>query len=222
MWTRGELRKEKQGGRRKTKRHNKKMFTFPNFFATSCSSWDGGHGPNKNTHALNNTFVGILHKVSIEKRAPLVTIYTLSALFFGRRTSDGERRSAGTRGGGGEQNPQTPRLTYCGYSFLSYVCMFLFCGGSGWGGVGWWCRGGVGGGVQLMERGRGEGRGGEARRGSVTHLLGNLVGVEDAGHRQLDLVLLLLGLAQRRLPLLQEQVGGVLAGKLLDLDQKVS
>ena len=57
--------------------------------------------------------------------------------------------------------------------------------------------------------------GGGVGGGSVTHLLGDLVGVEDAGHRQLDLVLLLLGLAQRRLPLLQEQVRGVLARKLL-------
>lgn len=50
---------------------------------------------------------------------------------------------------------------------------------------------------------------------SVTHLLRQLVRVEDAGHRHLQLVLLLLGLAQSRLPLLQEQVRRVLAGKLL-------
>lgn len=50
---------------------------------------------------------------------------------------------------------------------------------------------------------------------SVAHLLRQLVGVEDAGHRHLQLVLLLLGLTQRRLPLLQEQVRRVLAGKLL-------
>lgn len=52
-------------------------------------------------------------------------------------------------------------------------------------------------------------------RRSVAHLLGDLVRVQDARHRHLDLVLLLLGLPQRRLPLLQEQVRGVLARKLL-------
>lgn len=52
--------------------------------------------------------------------------------------------------------------------------------------------------------------------GSVTHLLGDLVRVEDARDGHLDLVFLFLGLTERRLPLLQEQVGGVLARKLLE------
>lgn len=50
----------------------------------------------------------------------------------------------------------------------------------------------------------------------VAHLLGELMGVEDAGDGHLQLVFLLLGLPQRRLPLLQEQVCCVLASKLLD------
>lgn len=41
---------------------------------------------------------------------------------------------------------------------------------------------------------------------SVTHLLGDLMRVEDARDRHLDLVFLLLGLTERCLPLLQEQV----------------
>ena len=53
-------------------------------------------------------------------------------------------------------------------------------------------------------------------RHSVAHLLRELMGVEDAGDGHLQLVFLLLGLPQRRLPLLQEQVCGVLASKLLD------
>lgn len=39
--------------------------------------------------------------------------------------------------------------------------------------------------------------------------------VEDSRHRHLDLVFLLLGLTQRRFPLLQEQICGVLSCKLL-------
>lgn len=54
-----------------------------------------------------------------------------------------------------------------------------------------------------------------AAAASVAHLLRQLVRVEDAGHRHLELVFLLLGLAQGRLPLLQEQVRRVLASKLL-------
>ena len=50
---------------------------------------------------------------------------------------------------------------------------------------------------------------------SVAHLLRQLVGVEDSGHWHLELVFLLLGLTQRRLPLLQKQVCRILAGKLL-------
>ena len=50
---------------------------------------------------------------------------------------------------------------------------------------------------------------------SVTHLLWDLVRVEDTRDRHLDFVFLLLGLTQRRLPLLQEQICGVLACKLL-------
>lgn len=50
---------------------------------------------------------------------------------------------------------------------------------------------------------------------SVTHLLGDLVRVEDSRDRHLDFVFLLLRLTERRLPLLQEQVGRVLACKLL-------
>lgn len=50
---------------------------------------------------------------------------------------------------------------------------------------------------------------------SVTHLLWDFVGVEDARDRHLDFVFLLLRLPQRRLPLLQEQVRGVLTCKLL-------
>lgn len=41
---------------------------------------------------------------------------------------------------------------------------------------------------------------------SVTHLLWDLVGVEDTRNRHLDFVFLLLCLAQRRLSLLQEQI----------------
>lgn len=44
------------------------------------------------------------------------------------------------------------------------------------------------------------------RCSSVTHLLRDLVGVQDARYRHLDLVFLLLGLTERRFPLLQEQV----------------
>lgn len=51
---------------------------------------------------------------------------------------------------------------------------------------------------------------------SVTHLLWDLVRVEDARDWHLDLVFLLLGLAKGCLPLLQEQVWGVLACKLLE------
>ncbi|TNN65400.1 hypothetical protein EYF80_024340 [Liparis tanakae] len=57
-------------------------------------------------------------------------------------------------------------------------------------------------------------------RCSVTHLLGDLVRVEDARDGHLDLVFLFLGLSKRRLPLLQKQVGGVLAGKLLKRQQE--
>lgn len=59
-----------------------------------------------------------------------------------------------------------------------------------------------------------------AAQRSVTHLLRQLVGVQDARHRHLQLVFLLLGLAQRQLPLLQEQVRRVLAGKLLQETQR--
>lgn len=52
-------------------------------------------------------------------------------------------------------------------------------------------------------------------RASVTHLLRQLMGVEDAGHRHLQLVFLLLGLPQRCFPFLEEQVARVLARKLL-------
>lgn len=41
---------------------------------------------------------------------------------------------------------------------------------------------------------------------SVTHLLGNLMRVKDTRDRHLDFVFLLLGLTERRLPLLQKQV----------------
>ncbi len=50
---------------------------------------------------------------------------------------------------------------------------------------------------------------------SFTHLLRELVRVEDSRDRHLELVFLLLSLTQRRFPLLQEQICGVLARKLL-------
>lgn len=49
----------------------------------------------------------------------------------------------------------------------------------------------------------------------VAHLLWQLMGVEDAGHRHLELVFFFLGLAQSCLSLLQEEVWRVLTSKLL-------
>lgn len=56
---------------------------------------------------------------------------------------------------------------------------------------------------------------------SVTHLLGNLMRVKDTRDRHLDFVFLLLGLTERRLPLLQKQVRCVLTCKLLEQQQRM-
>ena len=55
----------------------------------------------------------------------------------------------------------------------------------------------------------------------VLHVLLDLVWADDAGNRQLDLLLLLLGLLDGRLPLLQEQVTVVLTSKLLQANNQV-
>lgn len=55
---------------------------------------------------------------------------------------------------------------------------------------------------------------------SVAHLLGYFVRIEDARHRHLQLVFLLLGLTQRSLPLLQKQVRGVLACEFLQVHRE--
>lgn len=57
------------------------------------------------------------------------------------------------------------------------------------------------------------------RANSVAHLLRYFVRVEDARHGHLQLVFLLLGLTQRRLPLLQEQIRGVLTRKFLQVQR---
>ena len=55
----------------------------------------------------------------------------------------------------------------------------------------------------------------------LLHVLRHLMRVEDAGHADLDLALLLLGCLQRGLALLQEEVAVILARELTDLDQEV-